>query len=509
MGAVLDATGLHAAGLTKRYGGITALQDVALTLVPGEVHALLGANGAGKSTLVKILAGIIQPDEGILELNREPLRLGSPQAAYRARIATVHQELSLFPGLTVAQNVLIGRETRDRIGWIREASSIDTARVLLEQLDVQDIAPTTMVSDLSLAQQQLVEIAKAMSFDPLVLILDEPTSALGRSDVEHLLAVVRKLRGRGCAIVFISHRMDEITSIADQVTVLRNGRKVGEMSRATFNPAKALELMLGDTPRHLQRLKAPASLDLQPPLLEVRSLTVPGRLAGLSLEVRPGEVVGLAGLEGQGQKEALFALFGLFRRGLSGSVEVRGKPARATRPRQAIASAFALIPDDRKAMGGFVGLGVGRNISITVLDRLRSLGVISPGRERSLVAGLVERLRIKCASPEVSLGSLSGGNQQKVVAAKWLAHGADVYLFCDPTRGVDAGAREILYETIHALAAEGRSILIYSTDMNEFAILCSRVLVFRGGHVSGSLVGAEITEENILGLSFHEAAHAA
>lgn len=503
MAAILQAT-----ALTKRYGGITALQDVSLALMPGEVHALLGANGAGKSTLVKILAGIVQADEGALVLNGEPLRLASPQAAYRAGIATVHQELSLFTGLTVAQNVLIGREARNRAGWIREAASGDVARALLEQLDVHDIAPEAMVADLSLAQQQLVEIAKAMSFEPHVLILDEPTSALGRSDVDRLLRVVRRLRGQGCAIVFISHRMDEIAAITDQVTVLRGGRKVGGMTRAGFNPERALELMLGDTPRHLQRLKAPPAADL-PPLLEVRDLTLPGRLDGLSLDVRAGEVVGLAGLEGQGQKDALFALFGLFRHGLGGTVKVRGRSVSARRPRQAIAAAFALIPDDRKAMGGFLGLGVGRNISITILDRLARLLVIDRRRERHVVAGLVERLSIRCASAEVPLASLSGGNQQKVVAAKWLARGAEVYLFCDPTRGVDAGAREILYETIHKLAAEGRAILVYSTDMNEFAILCSRVLVFRGGRLSGSLAGAEITEENILGLSFREVARAA
>ena len=499
---------LRAAGLTKRYGGITALQDVSLALAPGEVHALLGANGAGKSTLVKILAGIVQPDGGTLMLNREPVRFASPQAAYRSGVATVHQELSLFPGLTVAQNVLIGREARSRIGWIREASSIGVTRTLLEQLDVRDIAPEAMVADLSLAQQQLVEIAKAMSFEPRVLILDEPTSALGSRDVDRLLGVIRRLRGRGCAIVFISHRMDEIAAINDRVTVLRGGRKVGEMTGAAFEPEKALELMLGDTPNHLRRLKAPAAPGV-PPLLEVRDLTLPGRLSGLSLEVRPGEVVGLAGLEGQGQKEVLFALFGLFRRGLGGTVQVHGKSVRARRPRQAIAAAFALIPDDRKAMGGFLGLGVGRNISITVLDRLRRLLAIDRRRERTLVAELVQRLRIKCGSAKVPLGSLSGGNQQKVVAAKWLARGADVYLFCDPTRGVDAGAREILYETIHDLAAEGRAILIYSTDMNEFAILCSRVLVFRGGRLTGSLASADITEENILGLSFREVAQAA
>jgi ribose transport system ATP-binding protein len=503
MAAILSAT-----GLTKRYGGITALQDVSLALAPGEVHALLGANGAGKSTLVKILAGIVQPDEGGLVLNGGPVKFGSPQAAYRAGVATVHQELSLFPGLTVAQNVLIGRERRNALGWIREDVSETVARALLEQLDVHDIAPDARVADLSLAQQQLVEIAKAMSFEPRVLILDEPTSALGRSDVDRLLTVVRRLRDQGAAIVFISHRMDEISAIADQVTVLRGGRKVGQMTRADFDPAKALELMLGDSPGHLQRLKA-TPVTATEPLLEVRDLTLAGRLAGLSLEVRPGEVVGLAGLEGQGQKETLFALFGLFRRGLGGSVTVRGRDARSSRPRQAIARSFALIPDDRKTMGGFLGLGVGQNISVTVLHRLASLMMLGRSRERSLVSGLIERLAIKCSSPEAPLSSLSGGNQQKVVAAKWLAHGAEVFLFCDPTRGVDAGAREILYRTIHDLAAEGKAVLVYSTDMNEFPILCSRVLVFRGGTLTGSLTGDEITEENILELSFRRAAEAA
>ncbi len=492
---------LTASGLTKRYGGVVALGGVSLALVPGEVHTLLGANGAGKSTLVKILSGLVRPDEGSLVLEGEAVRFASPQAAYRSGVATVHQELSLFPALTVAQNVSIGRERRNRLGWIREDASVADARALLAQLDVHDIAPDATVAELSLAQQQLVEIAKAMSFEPRVLILDEPTSALGRTDVERLVGVIRRLQHGGCAIVFISHRMEEVASLSDRVTVLRSGQVVGTMTRAGFDPGQALELMLGDTPDHLERLRPPPphSADV---LLDIRDLSLPGRLNGISLALHPGEVVGLAGLEGQGQKELLFALFGLYRRGLAGTIRLRGQDARSHTPRQAIAAAFALIPDDRKAMGGFLGLPVGDNVSIAVLDRLRRALLLDRKRERALVGGLVDRLLIRCASLASPLGSLSGGNQQKVVAAKWLAHGAEIYLFCDPTRGVDAGAREILYATIRDLAAEGKAILVYSTDLNEFSILCSRVLVLRGGRIAGSLEQAGITEENILALSF-------
>jgi ribose transport system ATP-binding protein len=501
-------TALHAQGLTKRYGGITALEEVGLTLRDGEVHALLGANGAGKSTLVKILAGIVQPDEGTLSLRGAATRLPSPQAAFRAGIATVHQELSLFPGLTVAQNVLIGREPRNRLGWIDEAALLETTKALLADLGVEEIAPDTPVSELSLAQQQLVEITKAMSFDPRVLILDEPTSALGRADVDRLLGVVRGLRQRGRAIVFISHRMEEIESITDQVTILRGGRKVGEMTRAQFDRDHALELMLGDTQLHLQRLH-PAAPPPGAALLEVRDLTLAGRLAGVDFDIRPGEVLGLAGLEGHGQRDMLFALFGLYRRGLRGDVRVRGRPARATRPLQAIASGFALIPDDRKGMGGFLELSVAHNISATLLRQLTKWGMLDRGRERSVVADMITRLRIKCDSPDAPLASLSGGNQQKVVTAKWLAHGASIYLFCDPTRGVDAGAREILYAAIRDLAAAGNAILVYSTDINEFVILCTRVLVMRDGSVSGTLSGRDITEPNILAMSFRDLAQAA
>ncbi|MCB8882245.1 sugar ABC transporter ATP-binding protein [Acidisoma cellulosilytica] len=496
---------LRAENLTKRYGGITALEDVSLSLAAGEVLALLGANGAGKSTLVKLLSGNILPDGGSIAIGGEGRHLTSPRMAFEAGVATVHQELSLFGSLTVAQNVLIGREERGRFGHIREDASLRRTEALLAEIGVPDIAADARVGTLSLAQRQLVEIAKAMSFDPRVLILDEPTSALGLTDVHRLLTVVRGLRAKGRAIIFISHRMEEIEDIADSVTILRSGRKVGAFPRHSFTRERALELMLGETQQQLHAVPPPpAPPDSTPPILQVADLRLDGRLNGVSFDLRPGEVLGLAGLEGQGQKDMLFALFGLFRRGLRGDVIIRGQARRASRPLQAIAAGLAFIPDDRKNMGGFMFLPIAHNVTITILNRLRRFLFLDSRQEKAVVSALIRQLAIKCSSADAPLGSLSGGNQQKVIAAKWLAFERDIYLFCDPTRGVDAGARETIYATIRDLAAAGKGIILYSTDMVEFPILCSRVLVFRGGKIAGAVSGAEINEESILALSFRD-----
>jgi ribose transport system ATP-binding protein len=496
---------LHAQALTKHYGGVTALEDVDFRVRAGEVHALLGANGAGKSTLVKLLSGNIPPDRGTIAIGGDIGHFTSPHAAFVAGVATVHQELSLFSGLTVAQNILIGREPRDRFGRLREDVMLRRAETLLAEMNVREISADVRVHTLSLAQRQLVEIAKALSFDPRVLILDEPTSALGLTDVHRLLEVVRGLRARGRAIVFISHRMEEIAGIADTVTILRNGRKVGEFTRQTFTRKNALELMLGEAlPEQSASRPASPPIAATPTVLRVDNLRLPGRLNGVSFELRAGEVLGLAGLEGQGQKDIIFALFGLYRHGLQGTISVRGQRRRMSRPLQAINAGLAFIPDDRKNMGGFLFLSITQNLTVTIFSRLRGFLIMDFARERKLVAGLIARLRIKCASAAAPLGSLSGGNQQKVITAKWLALDRDVYLFCDPTRGVDAGARETLYATIRALAAAGKGIILYSTDMVEFPLLCSRVLVFRGGKISGVATGSDIREETILEFSFRE-----
>lgn len=505
------APALAATGLSKRFGGVVALRRADLALYPGEVHALLGANGAGKSTLVKLLAGIEQPDDGSIEVGGAAMRFASPRAALAAGIATVHQELSLFPSLSVAENILIGQEPRRGGLWIDTAAMRERARALLAMLGASDIEPDATVGDLPLAQAQLVEIAKALSTDPRVLILDEPTSALSIAEVEHLITVIERLRDRGAAIVLISHRLGEIERLADRVSILRSGEKVGEFPPGDFSRDKALSLMLGEAWQERQAGARAAAYAGRPDdtILRVGGLTLVPHFADIGFDLRRGEVLGLAGLEGQGQKEFLFALFGLFRRGLEGIIEVGGRALRPRQPRDAIAAGIALIPDDRKTLGGFLGLNIAENIAITVLGSLRRGLILSRRAEADLVDEYVRRLGIKCSGGAAPLGSLSGGNQQKVVVAKWLARRMPVYVFCDPTRGVDAGARRELFGVIRELAAQGTAVLFYSTDISEFPLLCNRVLVFREGRVSGTLEGAAITEQNILDLSFHEAAHEA
>lgn len=500
---------LAALGLSKRFGGVVALRNVDLTLQPGEVHALLGANGAGKSTLVKLLAGIEQPDEGTITVNGESVAFPNPHAALAAGIATVHQELSLFPSLSVAENIMIGQEPRRGRFWIDRIAMRERARGLLDTLGATDIDPAATVADLPLAQAQLVEIAKALSTDPQVLILDEPTSALSIAEVEHLLSVVDRLRKSGAAIVFISHRFAEIERLADRVSILRSGTKVGEFAPGTFSRDKALELMLGEVWQERQAAR-PAEVfagDTQATVLQVADLSLLPHFAHVDFQLRRGEVLGFAGLEGQGQKELLFALFGLFRKGVRGEINVGGKPLRPRHPRDAISAGIALIPDDRKTLGGFLSLSISENIAITMLESLRGTLMLNRRAEADLVESYIRRLGIKCAGSAVPLGSLSGGNQQKVVVAKWLARRAPVYMFCDPTRGVDAGARGELFDVIRELAASGSAVLFYSTDLSEFPLLCNRVLVFREGAVSGTLEGPAITEQNILDLSFREPVH--
>lgn len=509
-GETTKVPAVAAFGVGKRFGGVVALSAVDLAVYPGEVHALLGANGAGKSTLVKLFAGIEQPDTGKILLGGREVHFAAPRAALSAGIATVHQELSLFPSLDVAANILIGQEPRHLGGWIDSSALRQRAAILLASLGAEDIEPTRPVAELSLAESQLVEIAKALSVGPSVLILDEPTSALSVTEVERLITVIQRLREKGVAVIFISHRLSEVERIADRVSILRSGEKVGEFAPGEFTRDRALSLMLGETWGPPDTAKAAPSPQMTPePLLVVRGLTLAGRFSDVSFTLHRGEVLGLAGLEGQGQKEVLVGLFGLFRHGLKGRVELAGKCLAPRRPRQAIKAGIALIPDDRKNLGGFLGLSISENIVVTVLDRLCRWLLLNPTKEAAIVGPLMHRLGVVAAGPDAPLGSLSGGNQQKVVAAKWLARGADVYIFCDPTRGVDAGARAGLFAIIRELVTAGSGVLFYSTDISEFPSLCSHVLVFHEGRISGTLEGASVTEENILALSFREVARAA
>ena len=452
------------------------------------------------------------PDAGEIRIAGRPAAIANPRSARNAGIATVHQELSLFPSLSVAENILIGQELRRGGFWVDARAGRRRAAVLLAGLGAEDIDPDAKLGELPLAQAQIVEIAKALSGDPGVLILDEPTSALSITEVERLLALVGRLRAKGTAIVFISHRLGEIERIADRVTILRSGKKVGEFAPNTFSRTRALALMLGESwqaGRVARPPATPAAVAAAAPVLRVQGLSLHRHFVDVDFDLRPGEVVGLAGLEGQGQKDVLFALFGLFRRGVEGRIEIAGRRIHPRRPRQSIDAGMAFIPDDRRSLGGFLGLSVSENIAITVLDQLRRGFLLSPAAETTLVTGLIQRLGIVCPNPAALLGSLSGGNQQKVVAAKWLARPMPVYVFCDPTRGVDAGARAGLFQVIRELVTAGSGVLFYSTDISEFPALCDRVLVFREGRISGTLAGQAVSEQNILDLSFREAQHAA
>jgi ribose transport system ATP-binding protein len=482
--------------LAKRYGPVTALEDASISCGAGEVHALLGANGAGKSTFVKILSGVIRPDAGGIMLEGEPLQFTSPAHAAQRGIATVFQELSLFPQLTVAQNVLAGREPLNRLGLVDPGTRRARVHNLLERLGIGHLRPDQQVAELSLADRQIVEICKALSHDPRVLMLDEGTSALAHQEVRKLFSLLATLKARGLAVIFISHRMPEIREVADRVTVLRDGRDVLSAPVRDVDDERLIDTMLGRHLAHAPRGVRPLPA-AEAPLLAVRGLHVPGRLRDVSFTLRRGEVFGVTGLDGQGQAELLWALFGGFRT-LGGAVTMNGGPVRLTAPWRAMRAGIALIPPERKTAGLILPLSISRNIVLPSLSQFSRFGLLLGGVERQTAEDLARRLEIKAESVEVAAGTLSGGNQQKVVLAKWLAAGSDLFLLHDPTRGVDLGAKEAFGRLLGELAAAGKSAILYSTEVEELIAHCHRVAVMDRGRIIIVLEGADISEANIL-----------
>ncbi|MFK7603569.1 sugar ABC transporter ATP-binding protein [Deinococcus sp. SM5_A1] len=494
--------------MSKRYGATHALRDATLTLRASEVHVLLGANGAGKSTLIKVLAGVTTPDSGTLELAGHPVTFSTPLDAATQGVATVFQELSLFPRLTVAQNILIGREPRGRGRLIDEQKLQLLAAQTLARLQADHIPVGAYVENLSLADQQLVEIAKALSHDPQLLILDEATSALSSREVNTLLNLVTQLSRAGMAVLFISHRMEEIERIADRVTILRDGAVVESYGRADFQREAAVSAMLGHRAGTAVSTRTPLGLTHKsgPPTLDVEQLSLPGVLTDIQFRLGAGEILGLSGLEGQGQVALMHALFGLYRRGVEGRVTLLGVPGLPSSPWAAMRRGVAYIPEDRKTQGGFLPLSIQENMTINSLPDLSRAGVIDPARVAARCREMIQILQIKVGSVHAPLSSLSGGNQQKVIVAKWLARAPRLLLFNDPTRGIDIGAKAAMFELIAQQAAQGCAVIFYSTDLSEFAGLCDRVLVLRDGTIGGEIPGAEISEARILALAFGEAA---
>jgi ribose transport system ATP-binding protein len=489
---------VEAQGVTKHFGGTVALENASFSCQPGSIHALIGENGAGKSTLVKILAGVVIPDSGIITIDGKPSTIQSPADAAKQGVVPVFQELSLLPHLTVAENIFITNPPRNRLGLISGKALKEQTAKFFSSLGFGHIDPTAHISELPLAQRQLVEIAKALSRNPRVLILDEGTSALSIHDVQLVFQVIRRMRDEGRAIIFISHRMSEVQEIADTLTIFRDGQHAGSFPMGGISRDEMVQLMIG---RKLEQVfpPRPQKSGKQETRLEVKDLSWEPTLHDLNFTVGKGEIVGLGGLDGQGQGELLFALFGLLR-GMKGQVLIDGQPRRISGPPDAASAGInlALIPEDRKTEGLILKMSVGNNVTLSVLDRLGQYGLIVRNREKSAIKQVMDQMQVKAASDQIAARSLSGGNQQKLVIGKWLLTEAKLYLLHDPTRGIDVGTKQEIYQLMRSLADEGAGILFFSTELSELVGMCDRVLVLYEGRIFRELVGSDITEENIV-----------
>ena len=491
---------LELVDVSKRYGGVRALERARFACASGRIHALLGENGAGKSTLIKMMAGVVQPDEGRIVLQGQERRFAHPQDAVEAGIACIFQELSLMPDLSVADNICITNPPR-RFGLIDRRAQRRIAEQALKRAGADDIHPLAPVGSLSLSRRQMVEIAKALAREPKILILDEATSALTAADVQRVFALLKRLRDESLAIVYISHRMHEIAELADDCSVFRNGQHVATFEAGTKTDAETVAMMIGREISHAFPPKAaPAPSDATAaPRLEVRGLSWNERLHDIDLSARAGEVVGLGGLDGQGQREFFMALFGVLR-GVEGDVRVDGVPVKPASPRAAksAATGIALVPEDRKTDGLMLPMAVRENLSFAALERYCRFGVIDRARESEAVQQLVRQLSIKAPDLDDAAATLSGGNQQKVVIAKWLLNAPRIILLNDPTRGIDVGTKQEIYALLRELAAAGTAVLLYSTDYAELIGCCDRVAVFFDGRIVRWLQGEQLTEHALV-----------
>ncbi len=486
---------LNAVSITKRYGGITALADGHFHARAGEVHALLGENGAGKSTFIQILAGAVRSDSGSLTIDGVPYRARSTREGRAAGVAAVFQELSLVPDLTVEQNIWFQCEPLSPIGTLRTGALRSATLALLERYRFPALRPDSELRRLTLADRQLVEIAKALARKPSILILDEATSALAPRETEWLLDLARRLAADGLLVVYISHRLGEVRRIADRVTVFRNGSTVAAYRTAEVDDETIITDMLGRRMDRLYPVRTATATERV--ALKVRDLTVDHRLRSVSLDLREGEVLGLAGLQGHGQRELFQALFGVSRS--QGQLELWGKPKVLRSPRDALAgkAGIALVPEDRRNHGLLTSKSVRENLTLSVISRFTKFGFTQAAPERALVDEMVSFLKIK-ATGEQPVGTLSGGNQQKVIFGKMLLTEARVLLLYDPTRGIDVGTKGEIFRLMRDLAAQGYAILFYSSDLAEIVHVADRVAVMRAGQIAAVLDGEALTERDIL-----------
>jgi rhamnose transport system ATP-binding protein len=477
----------------KSYGAVHALRHGNIALRPGEVRALVGENGAGKSTLVKLLGGVVRLDDGRMLVEGEPVDFHSPTDARDAGIAVIYQEPTLFPDLSVAENVVMGRHPLGSLHRIDRRAMRREVQELLDRLGVR-LDAERPVRGLSIADQQIVEIAKALSFDARVLIMDEPTAALSGPEVERLFTVVRTLRDRGAAVLFISHRLDEVFALCDTVTIMRDGEVVHRATTAELTPGEVVRRMVG---RELSALFPKEDAKIGGTLLRVHRLTREGVFTDVSFEVRAGEIVALAGLVGAGRSEVARAIFGIDRAD-AGHVEVDGRRLPGARPLAAMRAGLGFVPEDRRQQGLVMDLSVARNATLTRMGALARGGIIRSRAERRLATEWATRLQLKFHKLDDPVGFLSGGNQQKVVLAKWLATEPKVLIVDEPTRGIDVGTKAEVHRLLSELAGRGVAVLMISSELPEVLGMADRVLVMHEGRLTGELSRAEATEERVM-----------
>jgi rhamnose transport system ATP-binding protein len=482
-----------ARGISKQFAGVEVLRDVDLDLRRGEIHALLGENGAGKSTFAKILAGVHTPSRGTIALNGALVDIANPIAAQRLGITLIHQEPISFPDLSVAENLVLGRMDGRLLGRVPWAGMAREARRLMGLLGVSiDVAAP--MRGLSIADQQMVEIARALASDSRLILMDEPTAALTPKEVDTLFNIARRLREEGRSIIFISHRLEEVRDLCDEVTIFRDGSKVQTSPVGSLSDGDIIRLMIGRPVKEYMHKRDTRIADVA---LRVDKLTLPGTFSDISFEVRKGEIVGLGGLVGAGRTDVARAIFGIAP-ATSGTVSVNGKAVAINDPADAVALGIAFVPEDRAAAGIFRTLAVEENITAAVPGRIAPKGFIRRGLERALSEDAVRRLRIRLASLRQPIGELSGGNQQKAILARWLLTDPGILILDEPTRGIDIGVKAEFYDMIGDLAASGRAILLISSELPELLALCDRVLVMSEGRLTADLPRSQATQESVM-----------
>ena len=484
---------LEIKGVTKTFPGVTALDDVSFDCLPGEVHALVGENGAGKSTLMKILSGAYLPDRGTLALRGQDVVFRHPHAAQKAGISTIYQEFNLISHLPIGENIFLGREPVRFPGLIDQRAILHEAKSALSSLGLT-LDSRRLVKDLRVAEQQMVEVAKALSLDARILIMDEPTAALTEHEIAELFATIRRLKQNGVAIVYISHRMEELFEIGDRVTVLRDGRSVGTYDVREMSKSELIRLMVN---RELKELFPKEHATRGPEVLRVEGLSTKSGLKDINFSLHKGEVLGIAGLLGAGRTELARAIFGLDKIS-SGSIYVNGVAQKMSSPRSAIKSGIGFLTEDRKSQGLVLPLSVERNLCLSSVDKFSRGGIMNTRQERQEAGRYVAELRIKTPSLDQKVVFLSGGNQQKVVLSKWLCSQAEVFIFDEPTRGVDVGAKAEIYQLMNRLTASGVAIMMISSELLEVLGMSDRVIVMRGGRIAGEFSAGEFTQERIL-----------